>query len=312
MNLDDLELLLDVVRLGSFAAAARERNVDPSSVSRVVAALEAELGTRLFQRNTRRLALTEAGEVYARRVAPLLEELQSARLALSDAGGQVQGRLRVSVSNTFGLRQLVPRLPEFCARHPALEIDLVMTDAVIDLMAERADVAVRLGPLRDSSLVALPLMPIHYRVVASPGWLRTRPEAITEPSQMSEAGCLCFALPGFRDLWRFTPRGGGPTLEVPIRPRLQTTNGLSLCELALAGLGPTLLPGWLVDDDIDAGRLLDLYPQHAASVSEAPGGAWIVYPSRDYVPAKVRLFIEFLRQAMAGKAAGRPGDTAGV
>lgn len=299
MNLDDLELLMAVVRLGSFAAAARERNVDPSSVSRVVAGLEAELGARLFQRSTRQLALTEAGALYAQRMAPLLEEMRLARQALSDADGQVRGRLRVSVSNTFGLRQLVPRLPEFAARHPALEIDLLMTDAMVDLMAERVDVAVRLGPLRDSSLVALPLMDIAYRVVASPVWVQRQAAVPSEPGQMASAGALCFALAGFRDAWRFTPVAGGATVEVPIQPRLQTTNGLALCDLALAGVGPTLLPGWLVDEDIAAGRLVNLFPQHDVAVSEAPGGAWIVYPSRSYVPAKVRAFIEFLRDAVA-------------
>jgi DNA-binding transcriptional LysR family regulator len=302
MSFDDLELLVAVVRLGSFAAAARERNVDPSSVSRVVAGLEAELGVRLFQRSTRQLALTEAGAGYAQRMAPLLEEMRLARQALSDAGGQVRGRLRVSVSNTFGLRQLLPRLPAFAAHHPALEIDLLMTDAVVDLMAERVDVAVRLGPLRDSSLVAVPLMDIDYRVVASPAWIQRQAAAPDNPSQMSTAGALCFALAGFRDCWRFAPRAGGPTLEVPIQPRLQTTNGLALCELALAGVGPTLLPGWLVDNDVRAGRLVDLYPQHVVAVSEAPGGAWIVYPSRSYVPAKVRVFIEFLRESVTVSA----------
>lgn len=299
MHFDDLELLMAVARLGSFAAAARARNVDPSAVSRVVAGLEAELGVRLFQRSTRQLSLTEAGAGYVQRMAPLLEEMRLARQALSDASGQVRGRLRVSVSNTFGLRQLVPRLPAFTEQHPALEIDLLMTDTMLDLMAERVDVAVRLGPLRDSSLVALPLMDVHYRVVASPQWVRRQPVVPTEPGQMGTAGALCFAIAGFRDGWRFTPKGGGPTLEVPVQPRLQTTNGLALCELALAGVGPTLLPGWLVDEDIRAGRLLDLYPQHDVAVTDAPGGAWIVYPSRSYVPAKVRVFIDFLRQSVS-------------
>lgn len=297
MNLDDLDLLMTVARLGSFASAARERNIDPSSVSRTVAALEAELGVRLFQRSTRQLALTEAGAGYVQRMAPLLEEMDLARQALADAGGQVTGRLRVSVSNTFGLRQLVPRLPAFAARHPMLEIDLLMTDTMVDLMAERVDVAVRLGPLRDSSLVALPLMEIQYRVVASSAWLQ-RQSAPGQPGDMAKAGALCFALPGFRDVWRFTPKTGGTTEEVPIQPRLQTTNGLALCHLALAGVGPTLLPGWLVDDDIRAGRLVNLYPHHNVAISEAPGGAWIVYPSRSYVPAKVRVFIDFLRESL--------------
>src|SRR5262245_57135517 len=127
MTIEELETLMRVISSGSFAAAARELVVDPSSVSRSVAALEDELGMRLFQRSTRRIALTEAGAVFAQRLEPLLEELKQAREAAVDTTGEVRGTLRISASNTFGLRRIVPLLPAFRRAHPALELELLLS-----------------------------------------------------------------------------------------------------------------------------------------------------------------------------------------
>src|SRR5512139_1659475 len=298
MDTTDLETLMRVIHLGSFAAAARELQVDPSSISRTVAALEAELGTRLFQRSTRRLAVTEAGAVFAQRLGPLLEELGQARLAAVDTTGQARGTLRVSVSNTFGLSRIVPLLPAFCRAHPALDIDLMLTDSLVDLVAERVDIAVRSGVLQDSTLVALPLLQTRYRVVASPAWLRDQPKPLRTPQDLRQCDCLSFALPGFRNQWLFARTDDGPKVAVDIRPRILMTNGLALRECVLAGQGVSLLPDWLIDADIAAGRLVDLFPRQRASFVDAPTGIWLVYPSRSYVPAKVRAFIGFVRQAM--------------
>jgi DNA-binding transcriptional LysR family regulator len=301
METADLETLMHVIRHGSFAAAAREQAVDPSSVSRAVAALEAELGTRLFQRSTRHVALTEAGSVFVERLAPVLEELAQARTAALDATGEVRGRLRVTVSNAFGMRRLSPLLPAFCMAHPALDLDLVMTEAPVDLIAGRVDVAVRLGNLRDSSLIAVPLLEIRHRVVASPAWLRAQPQPPRVPEDLQSVPCMCFALLGFRDHWQFS-QAVGDSIDVAIRPRLVATNALLLRDGALAGLGPTLLADWMIGDDIASGELVDLFPQYTVSTPDSPTKAWAVYPSRSHVPAKVRVFIEFLRDAMSSRA----------
>lgn len=306
MNTSDLETLMHVIRHGSFAAAAREQGVDPSSVSRAVAALESELGTRLFQRNTRHLSLTEAGSVFVERLAPALEELTQARAAALDATGEVRGRLRITVSNAFGMRRISPLLPAFCKAYPALDLDLVLTESPVDLIAERVDVAVRLSNLKDSSLIAVPLLQIRYRVVASPAWLRAQPEPPRVPQDLQSIPCLCFALLGFRDHWQFIAAGGNDAVHVAVRPRLVATNALLLRESALAGLGPALLGDWMVGDDIASGELIDLFPDYTASTPSAPATAWAVYPSRNHVPAKVRVFIDFLRTAMSaheGRAA---------
>jgi DNA-binding transcriptional LysR family regulator len=299
MNTNDLETLMMVIRHGSFAGAARELNVDPSSVSRAVSTLESELGTRLFVRNTRHLALTEAGSVFTERLGMLLEELSQARDAAIDATGEVRGRLRVTVSNAFAMRCLSPVLPAFCEAYPALEMDLWLTETPVDLVDERVDVAIRLGNLRDSSLVAVPLMRIRYLVVASPAWLQARGNKTPrEPQDLQAIGCLCFALAGFRDRWLFTPPNGSDEIAVPVRPRLVSSNALMLRDSALGGLGPTLLGDWMIEDDVARGALVELFPQYTARTVNSPTTAWAVYPNRSHVPAKVRAFIDFMRAAL--------------
>ena len=235
---------MHVLRHGSFASAARDLGVDPSSVSRTVSALEAELGVRLFVRNTRHLALTQAGSVFVDRLGPMLEELSMARSAALDTTGALQGRLRVTVSNAFGVRVISPLLPSFCAAHPQLELDLILGESPVDLILERVDVAVRVGNLKDSSLVAVPLRSVRYHVVASSAWLQRQGDATGHPSQLASIPCLCFSLPGFRDHWHFAPKEGGdpqvagdsppnrvyqcsdPARGGPFRPRAGTAGGL--------------------------------------------------------------------------------------
>lgn len=234
----------------------------------------------------------------AQRLGPLLEELKDIRNAATESTARVHGMLRVTVSNAFGLRRIVPLLPSFCREYPALDVDLILSDTMVDLVAERIDVAVRLGALHDSSLVAVPLLKTHYRVVASPVWLATRGAPPATPMELKKCDCLAFSMPGFRERWLFRPRDGGAQFAVSVKPRMLMTNGLALREVTLGGLGASLLPDWLVSQDLAAGRLVDLFPQHDVAVVDAPTGAWLVYPSRSYVPAKVRAFIDFVRRAI--------------
>ena len=266
-----------------------------------MAALESQLGIRLFQRSTRQLAMTEAGTLFAQRLGPLLDEFQRIRHMAADSAGQVRGTLRISASNTFGLRCIVPLLPAFCREHPELQVELTLTDTLVDLVADRIDVAVRSGALQDSTVVALPLLQTRYRAVAAAAWVREhgRPR---KPQDLQHCDCLTFALPGFRDRWIFEKAAGSPKIVVEVSPRVLITNGLALRECVLAGLGVSLLPDWLIDEDIAAGRLVDLFPRHRVALVDAPTGLWFVYPSRSYVPAKVRAFIDFVRQAIGDRS----------
>ena len=291
-----LQTFVEVMRQGNFAAVARDRNIDPSSVSRMIAGLEKELGVRLFQRTTRRLSPTEAGVAYFERIEPLVEEMQQATAATMDIAGNPQGTLRITASVAFGQKCLVPCLPGFGARYPDLTVDLLLTDAVVDLLADRIDVAIRLGPLADSTLIAHLLMRTQYRVCASPDYLQRsgHPES---PKAIAAHNCLLFPLPGFRSRWIFKDERG-EICEVPVQGRTMISNAIALQQCAIAGMGLALLPNWLIDDDLAAGTLVNVLPNHQVTATDFNTAAWLVYPSRTYVPLKVRVFIEFLQKAM--------------
>lgn len=297
IDLGMLRILIDVARQGSFSAVARERQVEPSVISRTIAALEERLGIRLFQRSTRRVIPTEAARIFLDSVSMPLEEIDRASQAASENAASPRGVLRVTASVSFGQRCIVPVLPEFFDVHPDVSIELMLTDAVVDLLSERIDVAVRLGSPRDSSLVAKRLMRTHYVVCASPEYLRRhgRPNS---PADLSTHNCLLFALPGFRKQWKFKSKTGKLT-DVAVAGRFITSNALALQRCACDGAGIALLPNWLVATEVSAGQLIDLFPQHNVTGSSFETGVWLMYPSRHHLPAKVRAFMRFLQSRLA-------------
>jgi DNA-binding transcriptional LysR family regulator len=298
MDISVLQLFIEVVRQGSFAAAARERNVDPSSVSRAIAGLEEEIGIRLLQRTTRQLSPTEAGMAYFQRIEPLVEEIQQAIDVAADISGQPKGTLRITASVSFGLKHIVPLLPDFRTMYPDLTVDLLLTDANIDLFTERIDLAIRLGLLADSTLIAQKLIQTHYFVCASPQYLQERGHPKI-PSEIENHNCLLFPLPGFRSRWRFMNSDREET-EVFVRGHTISSNAIALQQCTIAGMGLALLPNWLIKDDLRDGRLVNVFPSYDVTATEFDAAAWLVYPSRAYVPLKVRVFIDFLKQLIAG------------
>ena len=296
MDIAVLRLFVDVVRRGSFAAAARDHDLAPSSISRAIETLEKDLATRLFQRTTRRLTLTEAGISYFDRVAPLVEQLQDARAAASDVGQEPHGVLRVTASVSFGQRCILPILPDLLARYPKLSLDLVLTDAVVDLVAERIDVAVRLGQLSDSSLIAHKLADMPYVICASPDYLRRRGRP-KRPGDIVDHDCLLFPFGGFRTRWTFVDRAGRRQ-SVPVAGRVVISNAMALQECARGGMGIALLSRWLTDTDVASGRLVDVFPGYKVTATDFKSAAWLVYPSRAYIPLKVRVFAEALQKYM--------------
>jgi DNA-binding transcriptional LysR family regulator len=296
MDISVLQMFVEVMRQGSFAAVARDRNLDPSSVSRAIAGLEEELGVRLFQRTTRQLSPTEAGMSYFGRIEPLVEEMQQAIDATVDLSGQLKGTLRVTASVSFGLKCLVPLLPEFGKMYPDLTVDLLLSDAVVDIFAERIDLAVRLGLLADSSLIAQQLMQTHYYVCASLQYLKQYGYP-KKPNDIEQHNCLLFPLSGFRSRWIFRDKKGKES-EVPVRGRTIVSNAIALQQCAIAGMGLTLLPNWLVDEDLRMGTLVNVFPNYNVTATNFNTAAWLIYPSRAYIPLKVRVFIDFLKQSI--------------
>jgi DNA-binding transcriptional LysR family regulator len=293
ISLADLKCLADVAREGSFAAVARKRGVDPSIVSRTIASLEAELGFRLFDRTTRRLNLTEAGAIYLERSRTLVGELEAARQEAGDALRRPSGLVRITASTAFGTHWLTPRLRTFMEAYPDIAMEALLTDAVVDIAAERIDLAVRLAVRPEGELVATKLMDTRYHVVASSDYIE-REGPLQQPGDLATRQCLLLTLPGYRSRWSF--RRDGASADVEVAGRLAISSPAAIRSAALDGMGPALLADWMVQEDLRQGALVDLLPDWEATAAAFDTAAWLLYPSRDYIPAKVRVLIDFLRQ----------------
>ena len=250
----------------SFSQAARQMRLSRSVVSRHIASLEGALGARLLQRTTRTLTLTEAGRLYLERARRVLAEIDDAERSVGQLSDAPRGQLRVSAPMSFGFLHLAPAIPAFLARHPDVTVDMSLTDRFVDLVDEGFDVAVRIGRLRDSSLVARRLAPSRLVVCGSPDYLARRgvPRA---PEDL--AGHECLHNTNVADQWSFAMPGGGVRM-VEVSGRLTANNGDALQAAARAGAGLVYLPSFIVGDDLQAGRLvsvLDAFTMVGATVN---------------------------------------------
>jgi DNA-binding transcriptional LysR family regulator len=295
MNLTDLTLFAEAARLGSLAAVAKARGTDPSTISRKLAALEESLCVRLFQRTTRSLSLTEAGDLYLARAIPLIEELTRIGAEARETRSRPTGTLRVTASVTFGQAMILPLLPAFRAAYPDLRLECHFTDQNLDLIADRIDLAIRLAPAIEGDVVAARLMTTRYRVVASPDYLATAPKLQT-PEDLAHHKLLLFTIRPFRTRWLF--RDGTGTQEVPVNGDILISPAGAILDAALSGLGVALLPNYLTDPQITTGRLIRLFPTWDVTATSFDTGAWLVYPSRSFLPAKTRAMIDFLSAAL--------------
>jgi DNA-binding transcriptional LysR family regulator len=291
MDIHAIQTFVEVARRGSFAAVARSLGCAPSSVSRSIASLEDELGVRLFQRTTRQLDLTEAGEAYRDEVEPLLADLIRAGDVARDLVAVPRGTLRVAVAASFAQMHLARWLPGFLRRHPEIDVELVLDVRYVDLAANRIDVAVRLGRAESPSSIARVLCDMPRVVVASPERLCGR--QLRTPDDLAGEDCLLFPFDGYTATWRFRDTKGEIS-EFRPKPRFVAADGMVLRELALAGMGFSLLPRWLCAEDIRLGRLVDAFPSYDVSGTRFDAKVLAVYPTRKYLPLKVRAFLDYL------------------
>jgi DNA-binding transcriptional LysR family regulator len=295
MDLHALAIFVETVRKRSFTAVANDRDVDPTTISRTIAALEQELNLRLFHRTTRSVQPTEAGMIYFERVEPLVEELRKAQLAASDVQQQPRGVVRVACPVSFAELNITPLLAIFAQQYPEIRFELILTDTPVDLVTEQLDLAIRIGTLHDSTLVAHKLCPMVARVCATPTYLRTHGHPAT-PADLSQHRCLLLALPGFsRSTWKFID-AAGLTSEVVVNELLRTSNAIALKQWALADMGITLQARWIVGRELRTGQLVDVFPKHQVTAAFDDAAAWLLYPSRKYVPQKVQVLVAFLRE----------------
>ncbi|KLI99103.1 LysR family transcriptional regulator [Luteimonas sp. FCS-9] len=295
-RLDDIALFLRVVDLGSISAAARALDLSPAVASQRLKRLEAALGVRLLHRTTRRLHPTAEGTALATRGRALVEDLDSLAASLRESGGRgIAGTLRVTMSASFGRQHVSPLLPRFLALHPALRLSVHMSDQLVDLVREGFDLAIRIGALDDSRLVARRIADNDRVLVASPDYLRRRGHPRV-PADLVRHDCLLLVgSQGRQDRWTLLDARGGRS-EVVVSGRMESTLGETLRDAALAGEGIAMHSVWHVADDLRAGRLVRVLRRHAPPQS----GIHAVMPARRLVPPRTRAFVEFLLAELGG------------
>ena len=291
MNLEDLTLFIDVAEQGSFAAAARRNHIDPSVASRRVAHLEKQLGLRLFQRSTRKTVLTEVGRHYLARVQPVLDELKQAQRDAAQEQASPSGLLRITAPVSFGQVVLLPLIKEFEQVYPQIQMQLKLTDTVVDIIQENIDVAFRLSN-EGSELAGFRWCASRYHVVASPSYLKQAPPLQT-PADLKQHRCLVFDLPRYKTRWLF--RKATEVESIRVDTQLSISSALALKEAALMNMGPTLLADWLVHEELAQGKLIDMFKDYQVTATDFDTGVWVLTPSREYPSQKVRLFIEFVK-----------------
>lgn len=291
-ELENLKFFVEVVESGGFNRAARRLGVSKSIVSRRIAQIEADLGVRLLTRTTRGISPTEAGMEFKMRGERLLADYEEAREAVARRGGDVVGLLRLAAPLSFGLRHVAPVVAELACRHPRLEIDVSYSDRLVDLFGERFDAAIRIGILRDLTLVARRIAPGRAVVVASPDYLERRGTPLA-PGDLAAHDCLVYT--GSLDAdWQF--RSGKRLVAVRPQGRLRSDSGEALVRWAAAGLGIAMVPTFQVSDEIARGELRPLLLDYPAPEF----GIFVVRPPGAYVPAKVRLLIDTLVERFSG------------
>jgi DNA-binding transcriptional LysR family regulator len=291
----EMSVFAAVVDAGSFVRAAQALEMSKPAVSRHVADLEARLGVRLLHRTTRRLSLTEEGEVFYARCRELLGELDEAEAEITSRTGKASGQLKVSAPVSFGLLHLAPLWAGFLARHPDVTLDLTLSDRMVDLIEEGFDVAVRIARLPSSSLVSRQLSSTRSVVCASPRYLKTH-GAPKHPSDLTQHTVLAYSLLSSGESWEFDGPDG--RVSVKVEPRMRTNSGDTCRAVALQHLGIIMQPSFLVAEELRSGALVEVMPRWRA----LEFGIYAVYPTRKHVPPKVRLLIDYLVGALKKKS----------
>ncbi|WP_449255504.1 LysR family transcriptional regulator [Bosea sp. (in: a-proteobacteria)] len=285
-ELDDIRSFVAVAETGGFGRAAQVLGLSKSIVSRRVSKLEEELGARLLSRTTRGVSPTEAGIVFKARSERILEALEEAREEVAQQAGGVTGRLRLAMPLTFGNRHVAPLLRELALEHPRLELDVHASDRFVDLIGERFDAAIRIGTLKDSSLIARRIAPVYASVLGSPAYLARKGRPRT-PQDLAQHDCLLYTGSAEQE-WTF--RAGRRWVSVRPTARLRSDSGETLLEWAVAGLGLAVLPNFLASDAIRAGQVEHVLLDHPMPAR----GLFVVRPPGAFVPGKVRVLIDLL------------------
>jgi len=283
----EMRVFVGVVEAGSFVGAAGALQLSKTAVSRLLGEMEARLGVRLLQRTTRKLSLTEEGEVFHERCKELLSGVEAAEAEITAHAGEAIGLVRANVPVSFGTAYLSPLWPAFMDRHPKVTLDVTLSDRVADLVEEGYDLAVRIARLPSSSLVSRKLTSTRLVLCAAPSYL-LRHGGLSHPSDIARHTVIAYTLLAMGDQWQF--EGPEGPLTVKVTPRMRSNSGDSCCAAALQGQGIVLQPTFLVGQHLQSGALVELLPDYRSIEL----GVYAVYPSRKHVSPKVRAMIDFL------------------
>ena len=286
-KLNAISVFCKVIETQSFTQAANQQNISVAMASKLVSQLEEHLKTRLLQRTTRKIVPTEAGMLYYQRCQAILLDLSEADSSISNMATSLQGNLLISVPRDFGLLYISPNLPKFIELHPNLHVEIEFEDKRVDLVAEGYDLALRIGYMQDSSLVARKISnsPMHF--VASPSYLESRGTPLT-PDDLEYHQGLLYKSSLNQVHWQSTK--ANQIQRYKIQSKVVSNNGMALLEMTKAGLGISNSPNFFVKDALASGELVEILSEY----KQKPLDIYVVYPNRRHLPAKARAFIEFL------------------
>jgi DNA-binding transcriptional LysR family regulator len=293
-----MEAFVRVVEAGSFVAAAERLGISTSSLSRMVADLEQHLGTRLLNRTTRRLSLTESGQSYYERCVTLLADLAEAEAVAGLSAAQARGTIRLTCSYSMAEQKVAPAIASFVERNPAVKFEMIVSDRIVDLVEEGFDLAIRVGAVGSDRLVARRLGSMRLVLCAAPAYLE-RHAAPGHPADLAGHNALTYAYSASPRVWQFTDSAGA-VHEVRVAGNLHANSGDALRAAAVTGLGILYEPDFLLDAALRAGDLVRLLPGYTG----AGGDIWAVYPSRRHLSLKVRLFVDHIAEVFGGTSPG--------
>lgn len=296
-TLTSMKVFAAVVDQGSFAGAADRLDISRAMASKYVAHLEEHLGTRLLQRTTRKLTLTETGSVYYERCAQILADVAAAEEGAAHLTEAPRGTLRLTVPVSFGLLHMGPLISDYLKRYPDVRIDVLLVDRRVDLIEEGLDLAVRIGTLAESELIAKRLGSDRLVIAAAPDYLE-RHGTPAVPADLAGHNCLTYSYATAGDEWRMTGKDGARHM-VKVSGSLRASNGDMAKLAALEGVGMIRQPMFLIGSEVHAGRLVEVLADYHSDEL----GIYAVYPSRKHLSAKVRTFVDFLTESFALKSA---------
>lgn len=296
-----MSVFVKVVEHGSFARAAERMNMSTSAVSRHVAELEAHLDTRLLNRTTRRISLTESGQAFYERTLQLLADLEEAEAVASSGTARPRGTIRLTCSINFGVRFIAPAIGSFQARFPEVRFDVSVSDRFVDLVEEGLDLAIRIGDIGNANLIARKIGEMQLVCCASPAYLKQHGSP-RRPEDLTRHNCLTYEYAPVRNQWPFLEKHGGD-LKVRVAGSVHGNNGEILAAIAAEGTGIAFEPDFIVNPFIEAGKLTPILKNFLP----APSSVYAIYPSRRHLSAKVRAFVDFLTERFSGEHKGSQG-----